>query len=1031
MPISKVLLLCFFGFLLIPLSAQEICDNGLDDDNDGLIDLNDTIDCSCAFVSEVESLFPNPSFDEFSNAPQCASSQSNGAPDGPGQANCIAGWQQASNATTDAWHLLTYNGNAPFWPGSIPQPIPSGLAVAGFFTAVNEVPGYREYFGACLPDGPTIPGVQYRLDFQLGFGADTGNGIDSLVSSPENVELAIYGIVDCDDIPFFSNQCPENAGASGWELITTFSASASQVPSWENVIVNFVPTQSYAALAVGGTCDPVFFPPNFNLLRHYYFVDDLLLNTVNTFNSTITVGGISIFGDDICDDDATMMVETFPEASYQWYRNGVAINGATDTEYYPPLDNEFASLYSCRIVTPEGCGVAGPVELIRPLVTNAFQDSVFFCDVGFNAITPVTSTTLIESFQWQDGSTDPFLVVDEPGNYSVTITSFCTQTIETIVVTDDAMPTYNWVVEPEVYCLGDTISTYIETDWQINASLFGNDFFSFVGLGDTATFIIDQPGFIEFRVDGTACLDNFNDQLIINVDGPPFSVSTNMLSCDQPVITAKLIAPTIDDGEFTFLWQDATGDVISIADSVDISLAGEYSLTLFATDSECSYTREFEVVLDPADILIADAMIPLLSCSQESGVLAVTPQSTDELVFDWFFEGVSLAADGPELIVTESGNYALYVSAVQGNDTICRQTYFYEVPFNPNSVDISLDVTLEGPCSGNSVADFEITPELAGWAIEWFAAGENVLIASSTNTVAGLPPGDYELRLTNPGGNCQEVILFTVITQPQLSVTGEPLFVDCPTPEQPVLSGGIQVAAGNGLPPYQYRITNGEFADTSASGTFLGLAEGEYELEVTDANGCNARSLNAVMVSFPEALFVEAGNDRVIRLGDSDRISAQTVGGIPGMISWSPETGLSCTDCLNPMVTPLESTLYTITVLTEEGSCPATDSLFVAVEGTGNLYVPNAFSPNQDGINDLFTFFPDLSFAELLEFRVYDRWGGEVFAENIDGGSLRTGWDGTGKNGQPLDPGVFVYLIRVRLINGEERRMSGAVSLLR
>lgn len=1028
---SRFLFLCFCCCLSV-LNAQEICDNGIDDDNDGLVDLNDTTDCNCGFVSVVESLFPNPSFDEFNNDLNCASSQTNGAPDGPGQADCIAGWQQASSATTDAWHLLTYNGNAPFWPGNIPQPIPSGLAVAGFFTAVSQVPGYREYFGSCLPDGPTTAGVEYRLDFQLGFGAPTGNGSDSLVFSPETVELAIYGVLDCSNIPFFDTGCPENSLAQGWELITTFSVTAGQVPSWENVVVDFIPNQNYAALAVGGTCTPVNFPPSYNLLRHYYFVDDLILNTVEVFSNTVTVGGISITGDDICSDDAAMIVQTFPEATYQWYRNGVAIAGATGTEYYPPLDEDFPGFYSCQIVLPDGCGVAGPVELIRPLVTNAFQDSVFFCNDGFTAISPTTPISLVESFEWQDGSSDPFLIVTEPGTYSVTITSFCTQTVETIVVTEDVMPSYEWVIEPENYCLGDTITTYISTDWQLNINLFGGTYFPFLGIGDTARFILDEPGRITFRLDGNSCIDNVEEELLIDPSGPIFAVSVDDLSCDAPIVTASIIAPTTDLDDYTINWTNDDGELISTDLTIDIAVAGSYNLTLITIDEGCDYTRNFDVIFNPDDILVGAAAIPTLSCTQEIATLIVTPVVTDVLEYVWSFEGSSLTTTNiPELTVSESGTYLLDVYLIDGIDTLCRQSFSYEVPFNANSIDVDISVEADDPCLGTSLAGFELTPTLDGWTIAWAEANATVPFASNTDTVSNLQPGDYELRLTNSSGSCQEITSFTVAPLPLLNGTAEPFFIDCPTPEQPVLSGSISVNAVNGLPPYQFRLFSGTLVDSNATGVFNDLDEGLYGAEIIDANGCSFSIAETVEIVFPEVLFVEAGQDQLVKLGNSSRILAQTFGAPLGSVSWSPAEGLSCTDCLNPVVSPIENTMYTITATAENGECPAVDSVFVAVDATGQVYVPNAFSPNQDGVNDLFQFFPDQSVDRLLEFRVYDRWGAEVFAGDVDSNLPFIGWDGTGKDGKRFDPGVFVYLIRVQLLNGDEKLLTGSVTLLR
>jgi hypothetical protein len=121
------------------LQSQEICANGLDDDGDGLIDLNDTEDCPCFILDQVPSLLPNPSFEEFDRGAEgCFSQQPGGYPDRVAQANCLAGWRQASDGTTDAWNAFVFPGFPPIFPASIPQPIPSGSSCAGIWVGISD-----------------------------------------------------------------------------------------------------------------------------------------------------------------------------------------------------------------------------------------------------------------------------------------------------------------------------------------------------------------------------------------------------------------------------------------------------------------------------------------------------------------------------------------------------------------------------------------------------------------------------------------------------------------------------------------------------------------------------------------------------------------------------------------------------------------------------------------------------------------------------------------------------------------------------
>jgi len=105
--------------------------------------------------------------------------------------------------------------------------------------------------------------------------------------------------------------------------------------------------------------------------------------------------------------------------------------------------------------------------------------------------------------------------------------------------------------------------------------------------------------------------------------------------------------------------------------------------------------------------------------------------------------------------------------------------------------------------------------------------------------------------------------------------------------------------------------------------------------------------------------------------------------------------------------------------------CRAFDTLHVIVDKRDNLFVPSAFSPNGDGKNDVFRI-TNLSFQRIMEFRVFNRWGQEIFSTN----DHRTGWDGTWE-GVPQEMGVYNYLIRVAYPDGFVETYKGETTLIR
>jgi gliding motility-associated-like protein len=148
------------------------------------------------------------------------------------------------------------------------------------------------------------------------------------------------------------------------------------------------------------------------------------------------------------------------------------------------------------------------------------------------------------------------------------------------------------------------------------------------------------------------------------------------------------------------------------------------------------------------------------------------------------------------------------------------------------------------------------------------------------------------------------------------------------------------------------------------------------------------------------------------------------------LFEWSPPDGLDCTDCPNPIAQPVETTTYQLLISTLEG-CTTAESITIIVERPRKLYIPNVFSPNGDGRNDVFRVFPGPGVQQIVQAQIFDRWGGLVFeAGNYTPDATQPTWDGT-VGGNLMSSGVFTYTIKVLFIDGQVERFSGSVLLLR
>lgn len=316
-------------------SPAEICDNGRDDDRDGLIDLNDP-DCTCAII-QPKSLIPNPSFEASNCCPQDRS-----------QLNCADTWIQASEATTDYLHTCGWMGwdNLP-----VPLPFPDGEAVVGFrngrFNQQANDPNWKEYAGACLL-GPLKASTAYKFKFWVGFTV-------AAESPPTNI--VFYGSTDCNNLPFgkgnTAHGCPLNG--PGW--VELGRVAIRGVNEWVQYEINVTPKQNIHAMAIGPDCE-VSAPAT----NPYYFFDNLVLDEQRNFDYQISAKGFP------CTNNQFFLeVPVVEGSSYQWYKEGVALVGETQAALQVKTGE---GSYQVRISDETGCRVTVPYVHLFPRSTN-------------------------------------------------------------------------------------------------------------------------------------------------------------------------------------------------------------------------------------------------------------------------------------------------------------------------------------------------------------------------------------------------------------------------------------------------------------------------------------------------------------------------------------------------------------------------------------------------------------------------------------------------------------------------------------
>jgi len=223
------------------------------------------------------------------------------------------------------------------------------------------------------------------------------------------------------------------------------------------------------------------------------------------------------------------------------------------------------------------------------------------------------------------------------------------------------------------------------------------------------------------------------------------------------------------------------------------------------------------------------------------------------------------------------------------------------------------------------------------------------------------------------------------------------------------------------------------FGEIDPEALGLGLHGITYTYEI--APGCSgADSITVEVVASP--VIVDLGPDIDIKLGESATLIATANLPLSDLANavWKPlDTLINCPACLTLLVAPFQTTTYFVQVVTHDG-CVGADTLTVVVDNTKPVYVPNIFSPNDDGINDLFSLSADpVKVRTVRSFSVFDRWGDLVYQAKdfipglYPGGA---GWDGTCR-GLPVGTGAYVWRAELVFVDNTTVFLSGDVTVFR
>ncbi len=223
---------------------------------------------------------------------------------------------------------------------------------------------------------------------------------------------------------------------------------------------------------------------------------------------------------------------------------------------------------------------------------------------------------------------------------------------------------------------------------------------------------------------------------------------------------------------------------------------------------------------------------------------------------------------------------------------------------------------------------------------------------------------------------------------------------------------------------YQYSLDGQEFTSINL---FNNLSAGKHTIFIQDRKGC-VDSMDVIITEPPEVI-ANAGVDLEIDLGDFIDLNANASPQNFYTYNWYRGDSIECKTCQNTRALPFNDGFYSVQTTNDNG-CIGLDSIFVRVRKNYLVYPPNVFSPNGDNINDIFSVIGSKSLASIDQLQIFDRWGNLLYeGRNLLPGS-GAGWNGRSGE-QPCNPGVYVYVVKAKFIDGHTESISGDITLTR
>ncbi|MCH2023238.1 MAG: T9SS type B sorting domain-containing protein [Saprospiraceae bacterium] len=672
-----------------------------------------------------------------------------------------------------------------------------------------------------------------------------------------------------------------------------------------------------------------------------------------------------------------------------------------------------AGTYTVTVTNDYGCTATTVYTLTEPNVLVASLSTTpvdcFGDTTGAIDLTVVGGTTPF-SFNWSNGSTSEDAFNLPAGYYCVTATD--TNGCVTTICDSILQPFFSLPADTFYICPGDSVQLLVNTNatvisWSPSSSLSNDTIVNpYANPQATTTYVVSASV-------GTGALCAMTDSIIVIVDSIDISLSSVVnVGCNGDSTGSIITSSGVSS--YTYLWN--TGNTTSNLNNLS---SGTYYLTVSSTGS-CQDTLIVSVTEPDSglNVILLDSAMVSCNSGNDGSLMVLVTGGTPNYSYDWQPIGSTTST----VTGLSAGLYSLSVTDANN----CN--YFFNTSITePSEILVSYSST---PVGCTSINDGTATAVPSGGTPGYSYLWDVTANSQTTAIATGLSSSTYSVTVTDTVGCTYVASGIPVSPSSPLDSTDVPLdtivgIVDCDL--NPIGVLGINTSGS-----YSYLWDNG-----TTTQNVSGLALGTYSVTITNSSGCTFVQTGGVGAPFIPAInpFINlVGQDSAtVELGSSvDVDGGNDQSGLGVIYSWSSVSSDvnfgNDTDHSTIAMSNISGS-YTLTITATATDSSGCDTSGVVVLNVQSIFngMPDAFTPNGDGFNDMY--FPiGLTVNEIITFRVFNRWSQEIYnGDTLENG----GWDGRFQGvEQPTE--VYLYLIEYNLGGGVPNQVTkGEFTLIR